>query len=181
MDIKPRILTFVILFCLSLATYQCFAQDSQKGTPEVNELHFHWGVHQTFDREPNVRVWSLTNDTDSNNGIILILTGLKNWSSRTAVALKVSWYLTRNEDYDDVIRTGQTKLIDLGILFPGEGVSKLEIPVVSSKDILRSLKGKIPAGALFLGIQVSEVHFADGSIWEEKRQFSNTASSSKRY
>jgi hypothetical protein len=75
-----------------------------------------------------------------------------------------------------IISTGQTKLIDLDTLSPGKDLSKLEILVVSARDVLKSLKGRIPAGDLFLGIEVSEVHFADGSIWKEKRKSPDTDS-----
>jgi hypothetical protein len=165
-----KVFSSILLCCLNLAAYQCFAQDNQSINSEVKKLHFKSGPHQTFDTTPNVRVWSFICDYMSEHGIELTLTGVKNWTSKPATAVKISWYLTRNENYHDVIRTGQTKLIELGTLPPGEDVSNLKISVVTSKDVLKSLKGKIPEGDLYVGIEVSEVHFADGSIWKEKEE-----------
>jgi hypothetical protein len=97
-----------------------------------------------------------------------VLTGLKNWTEKPAVAVRIGWYLTRIEDYKNVIVSGQTDLIEFAALPSGAELNKLKIPIVSHENVLKSLKGTIPDGDLFLGVQVSEAHFADGSIWKLK-------------
>jgi hypothetical protein len=177
-----RVFSLALLFLLGLTTHQCLAQGEQENAPDVRNFHFKAGIHQTFDKVSRVEIWSFDSLTDSKNVTRLRLTGLKNWSSKPATAVKLSWYLIPYENYKDVIKSGQTKLIDLGTLAAGETVNNLDILVVSSVDVFKSLKGDIPKGELFLGIAVSEIHYADGSIWklENERQPASTNSPSNR-
>ena len=149
--------------CFTLAV-SCFASGVQKPIAEDKELNYGWGIHQTFDPTPNVLIWSVR----GSSGDSIVLTGLKNWTEKPAVAVRIGWYLTRVEDYKNVIVSGQTDLIEFAALPSGAELNKLKIPIVSHENVLKSLKGTIPDGDLFLGVQVSEVHFADGSIWKLK-------------
>ena len=136
----------------------------QKPTVADKELNYGWGIYQIFDPTTNVLIWSVTGRSDDS----IVLTGLKNWSEKPAVAVRIGWYLTRVEDYKNVIVSGQTDLIEFATLASGQELNKLKTPIVSHEHVLKSLKGTIPEGDLFLGVQVSEVHFADRSIWKLK-------------
>jgi hypothetical protein len=171
-----RVLSLALFCLLGLTAHQCLAQGEQEIALDVSNFHFKSGIHQTFDKVSRVEIWSFDSVTDSKNVTRLWLTGLKNWSYKPATAVKLSWYLIRYENYKDVIKSGQTKLIDLGTLAAGETVNNLNLLVVSTVDVFKSLKGDIPKGELFLGITVSEIHYADGSIWklENEKQPTNT-------
>jgi len=149
--------------CFTLAV-SCFASSIPKPTAADKELHYGWGIYQTFDPTPNVLIWSVQGSSADS----IVLTGLKNWSAKPAVAVRIGWYLTRVEDYKNVIVSGQTDLIEFAALSSGAEINKLKIPIVSHENVLKSLKGTVPDGDLFLGVQVSEVHFADGSKWKLK-------------
>jgi len=156
--------SMVTMVCFFTLAVFCFAANIQNPTVADKELHYGWGIYQTFDPTPNVLIWSVTGSGDDS----IVLTGLKNWSEKPAVAVRVGWYLTRVEDYKNVIVSGQTDLIEFATLASGQELNKLKTPIVSHENVLKSLKGTIPEGDLFLGVQVSEVHFADGSIWKLK-------------
>jgi hypothetical protein len=156
--------SIVTLVCCFTVVVSCFANGIQNPTAADKELHYGWGIYQTFDATPNVLIWSVTGSSSD----LIVLTGLKNWTEKPAVAVRIGWYLTRVEDYKNVIVSGQTELIEFATLAGGQEINKLKIHIVSHENVVKSLKGKIPEGDLFLGVQVNEVHFADGSIWKLK-------------
>ena len=156
--------TAITLVCCFTLAVSCFGSNLQKPTVADKELRYGWGIYQTFDPTPNVLIWSVR----GSSGDVIVLTGLKNWTDKPAVAVRVGWYLTRVEDYKNVIVSGQTDLIEFDTLASGQELNKLEVPIVFHESILKSLKGTRPEGDLFLGVQVNEVHFADGSIWKLK-------------
>ena len=156
--------SMVRLVCCFTLAVSCVAGNIQKLPEADKELHYGWGIYQTFDSTPNVLIWSVRGSSND----FIVLTGLKNWSAKPAVAVRIGWYLTRVEDYKNVIVSGQTDLIEFDTLSSGQEMNKMKIPIVSYENVLKSLKGTIPEGDLFLGVQVSEVHFADGSIWKLK-------------
>jgi hypothetical protein len=157
-----------IVTCLFALSVPSFAKTIQESTKTDNELHYGSGSYQTFDATPRVEIFSFTTNEEET-----VLTSLKNWSQKAAVSVRIGWYLTPAEDYKKILTSGQTDLIELGTLSPGETIHKLAVSIVSKKGVLKALKGSIPTGDLFLGVAVNEIHFADGTTWKLKTPSSN--------
>ena len=108
-----------------------------------------------------VDVFSVT--TDATKGLSIVSVSLQNRTSKDVSAVKLRWYLKDN-DQKQVLQEGDTPLIDIDI--PAMKTQTLSYPVVSFARIHRPfLRGITLQGNYRIEIAVSEVHYADGSIW----------------
>ena len=105
---------------------------------------------------------------DVKNGVTITSVRLKNNSGKGVAAVKLSWYLFREQDPKNILRKGETPT--LGVSGLPAGASKgVNHTVVSFGDIYKPLvkNGKL-TGDFVLELAVGEIVYEDGSRWERK-------------
>src|SRR5918911_1702134 len=96
----------------------------------------------------------------------LIGVKLRNRSTKTVQAVKLRWFITTWEDEETIQAQGMMSYLDIQI--PEQGVRDMDTPVINfAKEMKSLIKGGNLTGNFFFKVRVSEVRFADQSIWKE--------------
>ena len=111
-----------------------------------------------------VIVTAVTSDID--RGIEVTNVSVVNRTSQKLTAVRLSWYLSTQDDPASVLQQGRTKLLNLkraGGMDPGEN-REVAFPVVSFAALYRPLlQGGELRGKYLIQVAVSEARFEDGS------------------
>jgi hypothetical protein len=111
-----------------------------------------------------VAVTGVTSEVDKGIGVTSV--NVTNRAGRRLAAVRLSWYLSTQDDPATVLRQGRTKLLNLkraGGIDPGE-TREVVFPVVSFAAIHKPLlQGGVLNGKYVIQIAVSEARFDDGS------------------
>ena len=111
-----------------------------------------------------VMVTAVTSDVD--RGIEVTNVSVVNRTPQKLTAVRLSWYLSTQDDPASVLQQGRTKLLNLkraGGIDPGEN-REVTFPVVSFAAIYRPLlQGGELRGKYLIQVAVSEARFEDGS------------------
>lgn len=119
-------------------------------------------------------------------GIFIRQIGIKNYSPKPVSAVRITWLLYKEEKPNEILLTGNTPLIevdtmsenencDIGILpldvmsgrFSGAKQRIIGFPILTFSTLNEEMKkGKITDREM-VEVVVGEVHFEDGTIWQE--------------
>jgi hypothetical protein len=96
----------------------------------------------------------------------LIAVTLENRSPKLVRGVQLRWFITTKEDEDSILAQGTTAYLDAPL---PEGESReVETPVINfAKEIKSRVKGGKLEGNFLLKVRVSNVRFADDSVWKE--------------
>ena len=102
--------------------------------------------------------------TDLKKGLTVADVGLKNTSSKPVAGVKLSWFLSTEQDPDSVLLSGETPLVAISGGIPAGKRRLLTFPVTSFAKIHRPLlHGMTLSGDFRMEVAVSEILYEDGS------------------
>lgn len=153
------------LFVAVSASLAAFAQ--KRGDASDQLPHGQWSVSckpymGVGYKSLPVLVTSVTSELDKGVGITKV--GIENTTSQPLAAVKLSWYLSTQENPEAVLQQGQTRFLRLpGGIQAGEAREVL-FPLVSFAKVSGALaRNGIVNGNYSIQVAVSEARFEDGS------------------
>lgn len=106
------------------------------------------------------------------NSLKLTRVTLRNYSSKTVLAVSLAWKITTNQDRHTALRQGFPGLFE-AYLLPGE-TKKVESPVIDFAKLVTNSRFEEPLakngilnGDFLVKVRVDSVQFEDGSEWRE--------------
>ncbi len=165
--LRARFFAILLFMTLLLTTGSISAREGQGNKPvQLPSGNWSFSAHPYFgpgfDSRPVV-VISVT--TYEDGGLAIKDIGLKNLSSKPITAVKLSWYLSTEQDPTDILMKGQTPLIAISGGLPVGKRRLLKFPLLSFANIAKPLQ---PAAGFLSGdyrveVEVSELMYEDGS------------------
>lgn len=91
---------------------------------------------------------------------------IENQSGQTASELRLSWYVTREDEPNRVLRSGITPTV-YPLSIPAGTSLRASVPVIAFADVCEPLAvaGEL-SGRFVLEVAVTEARYADGSSWK---------------
>ena len=113
----------------------------------------------------------ISNRGDAARGLEITLGQIRNGTSKSVVALRFGWFLSRTVGSDASLLTqGRTGMIGVSGFTPG-AIATIDYPVVRFAEAIEPFlrDGKL-GGPHRIDVVVTEVHYADGTVWKAKEQ-----------
>lgn len=163
----PRLLNRLFLLALfsMLAAIAAIGQnsgDSQVQLPRGNySVSCRPYTGQGYNFLP-VLVTSVTSNLGG--GIAITKIAIENSSSQAVDAVKLTWYLSKNDSPEAILQQGQTPLLRIPGGIQAGSAEQILFPVISFAQAYRPLlKSGVPNGVYLIQVAVAEVRFEDGS------------------